>query len=236
MIQFVHYKNLRTVIYKWCETNYETFKDILLGFQKGEDFSKGKVIEIQDPLAILTDNRKHRIFFGKDINIFEWEDYNKDPCKKLRELNKETGGLVMEDLKGPGAFSICNLDPTLGPIISPIRYGNSFGIGIHLFHRFGDVEYQEDFERTPLKDDFPRSVWYLKKDGYILVDLRKKVIGKYPDSERMIRYRSIDLKDWKEITRSWINGQFATEFMAEDLDPNKIEVKYDPEIFEKRKE
>ena len=66
--------DMKKKIYKWNEITYDTMKEVFSSFMNREDWTKGKVLEIQDPVAIRNGDHNCRFYIGHSINIYDWPE------------------------------------------------------------------------------------------------------------------------------------------------------------------
>ena len=66
--------DMKKKIYKWNEITYDTMKEVFSSFMNREGWTKGKVLEIQDPVAIRNGDHNCRFYIGHSINIYDWPE------------------------------------------------------------------------------------------------------------------------------------------------------------------
>ena len=183
------------MIYKWNEISLDMFKDVFDAYWRGDDWTCDKVLEIQNPIAIKSYWSDSRIYFGKGIDINEWSDWNKESLRLINSINPH---ISMKSLITNQKISMCLLEG--GPRITPL---GSVGVHYNLIWNmcFGaDQKISSDLELS-----FPREkslcLWYTKEDGKYIIDPYK--YNDYDNFTKMIRVRSIDLVDWKEMMKNY---------------------------------
>ena len=210
-------------IFKWNETPYEYFKEILIGFAKEEGYAKNRVLEVQEPLGIKVGANLRRTFFGKKINIFDFESYNKNHVELLKKMQSMIPDMMLNMVNGD-TMGMCNLDPVNGPKISPILTKDR-GMDLVWSSMFGETALETKMTKM-IAEKAPCIMWYLKdKDGNRLMDISPNSARKYSNQERMVRFRTIDFDTWKQMVEDWmIEGKDLTEYTKDDLQAKDIAV------------
>ena len=172
------------------------FKDIFDAYWKGEDWTRDKVLEIQNPMAIKTNWPELRVYFGKGIDINEWADWNKGALSIINNMNSY---IPMNSILTDQKLSMCLLDK--GPRITPL---GSVNIHYDLIWNmcFGaNQKLDLDFDITTPESDKSLCLWYTKNKTKYIVEPGQ--FGNYDNFTKMIRIRSIDLADWKDMMRNY---------------------------------
>ena len=219
------------MIYKWNELKYPDFKDIFLDFVDGADWAKNKIMEIQDPVKTAMGKSDDRIFFGKQINIYDYKEYNKQIIGTLSALTSMCPGL---DITDNVALSMCLLDKNNGPCITPIvnnwinsSVSSEEQLNVLFGPSFGETDKVNKYMSEMIKA--PLILWYTKPDKS---DSDKKVVdlrylsGKYykPD-DKYVRFRTMDFEDWQKFVSKTVKHSDTSYFTKNDLPRKELEFK-----------
>lgn len=221
------------MIYKWNELKYPDFKEIFLDFIDGVDWADNKIMEIQDPVKTAIGQSDNRIFFGKQINIYDYKDYNQAIINTLSALSSICpDGVFDESMLVSGTkLSMCLLDKKNGPCITPLvtdwmnsSMSSEEQMNVVFGPSFGETDkvnkYMSEMVKTPL------ILWYTKaKDGKKVVDMRYMSGKYYKPSEKFVRFRTLDFEDWQKLISKVIAGDDISYFTNKDLSRKELEFK-----------
>ena len=217
------------MIHKWNELSYNYFREFFLQFAENkEDWTKGKIMEIQNPGSVVTGTRC-RVFFGKDINVFDYEQYNSDIVEALSMINKMYPKSKASK-NSSYQMSMCIMDKTFGPSITPV-VTNVMDIPIdEQLNVLWSTSFGETEKNNKITKKFitvPLILWYSKeKSGTRMLDTRKDSGKYYKPDERFIRFRTLDTSDWKEFINNELSGKDVSYFTKDDLHKNDFSVAY----------
>lgn len=205
------------MVYKWNEISIEMFKEIFTSFWKGEDVSKGKVLEIQNLPAIKSECEDIRIYFGGDIKLYDWKEYNKVHIMLLENMT-ERMGIPLSEIIGEEKFSMCMLNETK-PKITPLGLPDHFDLIWSTCFGGKIKDNVKQFVKIPL------NLWYIKdKNGTKTCDVSEDAGPRYSDTEKYVRIRSIDFEDWKEMISKHAEGLGELKWMEDDIVADDINV------------
>lgn len=182
------------MIYKWNEIDLEMFLEVFDSFWNWEDWSRELVLEVQNIPAILSNCPDSRIYFSRKINISDFRDDNKniigflDSAKKLLEEN----GNELSNYN----LSMCILDNKQVRIVPASN--ESYDV---IKTCFGYCSGKNDSLLSFVADLM--SLWYIKKDGEVYIDMKKGAAKNYKNNQKFIRMRTMDFKDWLDIIKEY---------------------------------
>lgn len=212
------------MIHKWNELDFYHFDEFLSNFENGDEWTKKVVLELQDPYSILLGKQK-RVFLGYGIKVKDYEKYNE---RFLKLVNILQSGVPDLNILEKESLSLCYLSKEEGPVIVPLvgsdSKGGSRSVVRHML--FGDTNKEADIIGKILNADPGPGVWYEKDPdlGRVLWIPQRKGISQ---NNRIIRFRTIDLEDWKRLISDWINGN-TEEISKDDLKKEDFEIQ--PEV------
>lgn len=190
--------DMKKKIYKWNEITYDTMKEVFSSFMNREDWTKGKVLEIQDPVAIRNGDHNCRFYIGHSINIYDW------PEQPFLWLIKKISNLFGADDKKliKDTMSLCIYKDGI-PTIIPLFIEDK-QCRVILASCFGDtlgiVEEGEDSFQTL---NMQALKWYLKEsDGTRRLDQSEGANKKYSGSEKYVRTRTLEYEAWEDMMKT----------------------------------
>lgn len=193
------------MIYKWNEISLEMFKDILESFWNHESWTSGKVLEIQNLLAIKEGAPDIRIYFGADIKLKDWEKYNPFTMAML-----ETFGMSMDVIDKYDKLSVCMLSEKC-PRISPLGLPEHFKMIWKDFFGGYPKDWDEEIPETSVSKEAgsPLTLWYTTDDtGKKICDRRKSRTSNTIE-EKYVRIRTIDYPDWLKMVTEFVEDPEA---------------------------
>lgn len=202
------------MIYKWNELDYYHFNEFLQKFEDGDEWTKNKVMEIQDP-AVFIIEKQRRIFFGREIHAMDFKEHNKTFLGLVEALSTRIPD-IKEDIMNDNCVSMCLLSEEFGPRIIPLVSGGSRSSFTYIRHTFfGEIDKEVAEISKAISDTEPLQPWYEKNDEgerELWIPQRKNV----PQNKRIIRFRTMDVEDWKRLMNDWLEGN-RSEMTAGDL-------------------
>lgn len=208
------------MIYKWNELDFHHFEEFLKAFENKEEWTKKVILELQDPYSILF-GKPRRVFIGYGINVEDYAQYNE---RFLKLVNIFKSGIPDFDMLGKDSISICCLTkdgPCITPLVGGQLNGGSFGIMRNFL--FGEKSKEADLINSifPEQSNSGPGIWYQKNEGKRVVWIPQKegVSAK----ERFVRFRTIDLNDWKRLVDEWMVG-VCEEISEGDLKKEDFEI------------
>ena len=184
------------MIYKWNEISMEMFKDIFDAYWRGDDWSKDKVLEIQNLSAIKDGIPDIRIYFGKGIDIYDWVEWNKSAIEIIKKMDSIMPVNILISHKKLSMCLLIDRSPKITPLGSvDVHYNLIWNM---CFGANYDINLDFDiFSNQSL------NLWYTKNGD--LYEVHTENNTNIPDESKFIRVRSIDLKDWNDMIRSYTN-------------------------------
>lgn len=182
------------MIYKWNEIDLEMFLEVFDSFWNWEDWSKDLVLEVQNIPAIISNCPDSRIYFSRKINISDFKDDNKNVLGFLNSAKK-----LLEDNNNELSnfnLSMCILDNKQVRIV-PASEG-SYDV---IKTCFGYCSSKDSSLLSFVAELM--SLWYIKKDGVKYIDMSKGAAENYKNSQKLIRMRTMDFKDWLNIIKEY---------------------------------
>lgn len=207
------------MIYKWNELDFHHFEEFLKAFENKEEWTKKVILELQDPYPILFE-KPRRVFIGYGINVEDYAQYNE---RFLKIVSMFKSGIPDLDMLGKDSISICYLTKD-GPSIIPLvgsQLNGSFGIMRSAL--FGEKSKEaETMSRIFPGESTGPGVWY-QKDKTLGRVIWIPQIKDVPSKEKFVRFRTIDLEDWKRLIEDWMNGNYE-EISKDDLKKEDFEI------------
>ena len=186
------------MIYKWNEISMEMFKDIFDAYWRGDDWSKDKVLEIQNLSAIKDGIPDIRIYFGKGIDIYDWAEWNKSAIEIIKKMDSIMPINVLISHKKLSMCLLIDQSPKITPLGSvDVHYNLIWNM---CFGANYDINLDFDFD---ISSNQSLNLWYTKNGD--LYEVHTENNTNIPDESKFIRVRSIDLKDWNDMIRSYTN-------------------------------
>lgn len=217
------------MIYKWNEINYSTFKELFKEFRERVDYLKDKVIEIQEPLAIIDGDHMTRVYLSTNPAVL---DLAKD-CEDGQPFMKAFMTVCQieklqpkEILEKENAITCLAYDAgSKIPTIMPMFIGNEH-CRAFLSIFFGDLN-----ESTPLmekmgeKPDNRTGYWYLKeKSGKRFIDLGNNAVDRWLGSDKKtVRIRTLDYVDWWKMVNGYKSDHCVLD-QSDDLMEDDFEL------------
>ena len=203
------------MITQWSEVDLELFYDIFDFYKNHGGSSEDRVIEIQNISGKYFNEVPYtRIFLGAKINPLDYRESNEGICAVFDTFKDKIGGKELE--REFSVFNLCFYCVAGGPLITPFGPTEK-NIDTFFATSFGDLK---DVKRTSVKKSMYNRLilWYTRdKDGKIVYDMSRAPIT-IPDSQRLIRIRVMDFKDWKNmIDESRRYAKFPDEFEKDDI-------------------
>lgn len=211
--------------YKWNEITYEMMKDIFTSFVKRENWTKGKILEVQDPVALKEGTHERRMYIGSCINLRDFMAYD-EPFITVLERLSEKNKVKMEDFFENGnGISICILEDK-NPTIIPL-FAEDAQCQIIMATCFGDPFAEIDKD---IKLDTSQAKWYIKDEkGKRVIDQRPCSFRNYTNKERFIRTRTVDYDTWFQNIMNYLEKGKQLEACEEDFKADEFEIKKEGE-------
>lgn len=174
---------------KWGEIDIELFKEIFDRYWKRESNTVDKVLEIQNLVAIGEGYPDIRVYFGANIRIEDFEEYNSVSLNIVNSIRNSLGDSFMRDVN----LSMCILSD--GPRITPLSVEKAH-YDLIWYNCFSDPD-----KITYKSSDFsvsPMTLWYGKTKEELYVP-GKDING----SKRYVRLRSWNYSDWRKAIDSY---------------------------------
>ena len=196
---------------KWNEINLDMFKYIFDMYWKRKPGTVDKVLELQNLIAIREGCPDVRVYFGAQIKLEDFKDYNQNSIDFINVLRSSLGEEFMKSI-----ISMCI--NTRGPRITPLG-DNKPHRELIMSSCFGEESDSEIAKMIPN----PIILWYQKtEDGkYITGDYADK---NAPYTKKFVRLRGWKYEDWKEMMNSYCKSGFDVEklYTFEDIDRSRI--------------
>lgn len=208
------------MIYKWNELDYYHFNEFLQKFEDGDEWTKNKIMEIQDPYALII-GKQRRVFFGRGIHAKDFKEYNVTFLKLIKALSSGIPDII-KDFEGEDCVSMCMLSEETGPKIIPlINRGDKSSLTYVRHTLFGEID-EEVLKISKILNkggDFSNGgpqLWYEKNDeGSREIWIPHK--ENLPQTKRIIRFRTMDVEDWKRLMKDFLENNDFSEMTAGDL-------------------
>lgn len=97
---------------KWNEITCRSALKLISEFINKEEWTLDKVLEIQDPISIITET-KHRLYFGNCITV---DEYKENPYTSA--IKRMMDWKLLDGIEG--MCSICMIEPPAPPLVLPL--------------------------------------------------------------------------------------------------------------------
>lgn len=203
------------MINQWSEVDLELFYEIFDFYKNHKGSSEDKVIEIQNISGKYFDEVPYtRIFLGAKINPLDYRESNPGICSVYDTFKDSLGKRELDEEFR--VLNLCFYCAAGGPLITPFG-PTAKNIDTFFATSFGDTD---AVKRTSMKKSMYNRLilWYTKdKDGKIVYDMSRAPIT-VPDSQRLVRIRTMDFSDWKKmIDESTRCAKFPDYFEKDDI-------------------
>lgn len=200
------------MIYKWNEINYRTFKDIFKDFREQVEYLKDKVIEIQEPLSVLSGNHNSRVYLTNNPSVLDLIEDTEDKDQPFLKAFKTVSSIEKiqpkELLKKMNAITAVAYDGKRVPTLMPMFVGDEH-CKAFLSIFFGDIPETTSLMRAIGENNNGRTgYWYLKdKSSNRFIDLTDGAAEKWLNSNvKTVRMRTFDFIDWWRMVKGYKSG------------------------------
>lgn len=199
-------------VYKWNEVSCETMIDIFLNFINEEDWTKDKVLEIQNPVEIARGNHFCRTYICNNPRLKRWikNTAYTNLIGRLKSWNK---------IKTDNLPYLCILNNRSISKIIPLLKEQGYHYS-YLRYCLGDSNIY--FNKSEISDikNLLSPCWYVKDEKKdLVVDISLDACKKYEN--KYIRIRVMDYDLWENLINNHISNKEGL-FEQDDLDKIKI--------------